>query len=362
MTTSAEYSMDHVVDVLKRLVHSNNLPHLLCYGSPGNGKTSTILALAKELFGPVLMPSRVLELNASDERGISIIRTKVKDFSRLQLSNAPVSEEYRKRYPCPPFRICILDEADALSQDAQSALRRVMEIHSRTTRFCLIANYVTRIIEPLASRSSKFRFKTLAGADAGARLIEIAEKENVKYENGVIEKLLEVSEGDMRRAVTYLQSSFNLTSAAGANPTKRRKGRKIEDSDGSDEEMADASTPGVSTLVTIRTVEEVAGVIPPAVVSDLVAAMQPPKTGRGSVYEALSRQVTNMVADGFSASQVLSQLYAVLVADETMDLRKKMKCLSIFSQVDQALVSGADEHLAILDLSLRVAAVLGEKN
>jgi replication factor C subunit 2/4 len=305
------------------------------------------------------MPSRVLELNASDERGISIIRTKVKDFSRLQLSNAPVNEEYRKQYPCPPFRICILDEADALSQDAQSALRRVLEIHSRTTRFCLIANYVSKIISPIASRCSKFRFKTLAGADAGSRLVEIAEKEHVKYENGVIEKLLEVSEGDMRRAVTYLQSSFNLTSAAGEISTKRRKVKRIEDSDDSDETMTDASTVGALTLVTIATVEEVAGIIPPAVIRDLVAAMQPRKAGHGSVYTALSKQVTDMVADGWSANQVLSQLYNVLVADETMDLGKKTKCLSIFSEMDKSLLDGTDEHLATLDLSLRLAAVLG---
>ena len=129
------------------------MPHILAYGPPGNGKTSTILALARQLFGPHLMPQRILELNASDERGISIIRTRVKDFARLQLSNTNLSDEYRKKYPCPPFRIVILDEADALSQDAQSALRRVMEIHSTTTRFALCCNYVTKIIEPIGSRS-----------------------------------------------------------------------------------------------------------------------------------------------------------------------------------------------------------------
>jgi DNA polymerase III delta prime subunit len=132
---------------------------MLFYGPPGTGKTSTILALAKELYGPELMKSRVLELNASDERGISIVRLKVKDFARQQLSVAPtynvMTEEnkgegkmvrYRDKYPCPPFKIIVLDEADSMTQDAQSALRRTMETYSRMTRFCLVCNYVTRMI------------------------------------------------------------------------------------------------------------------------------------------------------------------------------------------------------------------------
>jgi replication factor C subunit 2/4 len=199
----------------------------------------------------------------------------------------------------------------------------------------------------------------LAGADAAARLVEIAEKENVKYEDGVIGKLLEISEGDMRRAVTYLQSSFNLTSAAATVSTKGRRGKKVIDSDDSDEEMTDVSTAGTAALVTIRTIEEVAGVISPAVIDDLVSAMQPSK--RGTAYEAVSKQVTAMVADGWSANQVLSQLYTVLIADETLDARKKIQIFAIFSEVDKRLVDSADEVLAIMDLSLRMAAVLGEK-
>src|SRR5215469_5108112 len=120
---------------------------MLFYGPPGMGKTSTILAL-----------------NASDERGINIVREKIKDFARTQLSHPTgLDATYRSQYPCPPFKIIILDEADSMTQDAQSALRRTMEQYSRITRFCLVCNYVTRIIEPLASRCSKFRFKALDG-------------------------------------------------------------------------------------------------------------------------------------------------------------------------------------------------------
>ena len=234
-----------------------------------------------------------------------------------------------------------------------------MEIHTANTRFTLICNYVSRIIEPIASRCSKFRFKTLAGSDAGARLVEIAEKENVKYENGVIEKLLAVSEGDMRRAVTYLQSSFNLTSAAGTVPAKGKRGKKIVDDD-SDDEMTDGPNTITPAIVTIRTVEEVAGVVSPAVITDLLSAMQPTSHDSHSVYEAVSRQITNIMADGWSANQVLSQLYTVLVEDETLDSRKKLKIFAIFSEVDKRLVDGAEEALATLNLSLQVAAILGE--
>lgn len=150
-------SQNHVVDVLRRMLNSSSLPHLLMYGPPGTGKTSTILALSRELFGPELFSSRVLELNASDERGISVVRERIKTFAQQALIHAPASKEYREKYPCPPFKIIILDEADSLTQDSQSALRRVMENYAAITRIAFCCNYVTRIIDPIASRCSKFR-------------------------------------------------------------------------------------------------------------------------------------------------------------------------------------------------------------
>jgi len=150
-------SQDHVVDVLRRMLNSAALPHLLMYGPPGTGKTSTILALSRELYGPELFSSRVLELNASDERGIAVVRERIKVFAQQALIHAPASKEYREKYPCPPFKIIILDEADSLTQDSQSALRRVMENYAAITRIAFCCNYVTRIIDPIASRCSKFR-------------------------------------------------------------------------------------------------------------------------------------------------------------------------------------------------------------
>ena len=261
---------------------------MLFYGPPGTGKTSTILALAKSLYGPALFPSRVLELNASDERGISIVREKIKDFARQQLSNAPAGD-YRQRYPCPPYKIIVLDEADSMTQDAQSALRRTMETYSRLTRFCLVCNYVTRIIDPVASRCSKFRFKSLDEENARRRLEEIAAAEKVHLEDGAVETLIQCSEGDLRKAITFLQSAARLAGAMRAG-----KGEDEMDVDGNPD------------LVTKRSIQEIAGVIPEPVIDGLLEAMQPPK--KGVVYDAVAIRVTDLVADGWSATQVVAQV------------------------------------------------------
>lgn len=275
---------------------------MLFYGPPGTGKTSTILALAKELYGPDMFRTRVLELNASDERGISIVREKVKDFARMQLSNPP--PHYKDKYPCPPYKIIILDEADSMTQDAQSALRRTMETYSKITRFCLICNYVTRIIDPLASRCSKFRFKTLDQGNAKKRLQDIAENENVKLDVGAVDTLIRCSEGDLRKAITFLQSAARLVGGAKAPHSKaigqtKKKRNEEEDDDSMDVDVENA-------VVTVRSIEEIAGVIPSNVVDGLIQAMQP--RSKGAVYEAVAKVVTDLVADGWSATQIVIQV------------------------------------------------------
>jgi replication factor C subunit 2/4 len=277
---------------------------MLFYGPPGTGKTSTILALAKSLFGPALYRSRILELNASDERGIGIVRDKVKNFARAQLSQPTgLDAAYLAQHPCPPFKIIILDEADSMTQDAQSALRRTMETYSRITRFCLVCNYVTRIIEPLASRCSKFRFKSLDNSAAGVRLDNIARTENLKLEDGVVETLIRCGEGDLRRAITYLQSAARLAGAAKA-------GAKDADEDA---EMTDAGSD--QGIITVRSIEEIAGVIPESVLDSLVQAMQP-KSG-ASAFDAVSTVVTDLVADGWSATQLVGQVGSLLLSPRT---------------------------------------------
>ncbi|KAK8049155.1 hypothetical protein PG994_010885, partial [Apiospora phragmitis] len=351
-TLSDVTAQDHTVNVLQRTLQASNvmsnminagLPHMLFYGPPGTGKTSTILALAKELYGPEMIKSRVLELNASDERGISIVREKVKDFARMQLTNPPAG--YKSRYPCPPFKIIILDEADSMTQDAQSALRRTMETYSKITRFCLICNYVTRIIDPLASRCSKFRFKSLDQGNAKKRLEEIAEKEGVGLEDGAVDALIKCSEGDLRKAITYLQSAARLVGAI------------EKDQDGGD--SADDAMDVDRKTVSVAIVQDIAGVVPEDTIISLQKAMQP--RSAGATYQAVAKIVEDMVADGWSATQVVTQLYHSVLQDETIPDLQKNKITLVFSEVDKRLLDGADEHLSILDLALRISNILSGK-
>ena len=203
-----------------------------------------------------------------------------------------------------------------MTQDAQSALRRTMETYSKITRFCLICNYVTRIIDPLASRCSKFRFKSLDQGNAKRRLEEIAEKEGVKMEAGAVECLIRCSEGDLRKAITFLQSAARLVGAvkvgvgAKTNGHAKRKRVVVEEED-EDEKEGDGDAMDVDgeesgAVVTTKSIEEIAGVIPDTVVGGLVDAMQP--RTKGAVYQSVAKAVTDMVADGWSASQAVTQV------------------------------------------------------
>jgi replication factor C small subunit len=188
----------HVTDRMKAFVKEKNVPHLLFAGSAGTGKTTMALALAHELYGKD-WHQNILSLNASDERGIDIIRGKVKDFARTK----PLGDV--------DFRIILLDEADALTQEAQQALRRTMESFTSVSRFILIGNFSSKIIEPIQSRCAVFRFKTLNEADIKKFIARIVEGEKLKISDDAINAVIYLSEGDLRKVANILQTAAVLS-------------------------------------------------------------------------------------------------------------------------------------------------------
>ena len=189
---------DDIVKRVESLTKTLNIPHLLFAGPAGIGKSTLALATVKQLYGQE-WKENYLELNASDERGINIVREKVKNFARTKsIGNVP-------------FKVIFLDEADALTPEAQQALRRTMENYSSTCRFMLSCNYSSKIIDPIQSRCAIFRFKLLEKKDIEKYLRRIAEKEKLELHPEALDILYEGSEGDCRRATNLLQSTASIS-------------------------------------------------------------------------------------------------------------------------------------------------------
>ncbi|GAB6023931.1 Replication factor C (RF-C) subunit [Chamberlinius hualienensis] len=188
-------SHEDIIKTIGRFVEEGRLPHLLFYGPPGTGKTSTILAVAKQLYTPKQFGSMVLELNASDDRGIDVVRDRIMSFASTRtIFNAG-------------FKLVILDEADAMTNDAQNALRRIIEKFTDNTRFCIICNYLTKIIPALQSRCTRFRFGPLSAEQMLPRLQMVIKEENVDVTEDGVNALMTLGYGDMRKAINILQST-----------------------------------------------------------------------------------------------------------------------------------------------------------
>jgi replication factor C subunit 2/4 len=251
-------------------------------------------------------------LNASDDRGIAVIRTKVKNFAQLKASATRPDGK-----PCPPFKIIILDEADAMTHAAQAALRRTMEKETRTTRFCLICNYVSRIIEPITSRCTKFRFISLSEEKVMERLKLICVEENVKIDDDALMSIVDISCGDMRKAITTLQSSYRIKC-------------------GSDVQ-------GKDNPITKADILEMSGMVPEKFLTDFIQIC------RKNDFAKLESFVENFMFEAYSASQFFDQLSELIVMDETITNDQKSIMLDKMGEVSFRLLTGGSEYLQLMN-------------
>lgn len=291
-----------IISRIAALVEQRNLPHLMFSGPAGVGKTTTALVVAKTLFGEDWR-SNFLELNASDERGIDVVRSKVKNFARM------------KAIGDVPFKIIYLDESDALTKEAQQALRRTMENYTGNCRFILACNYSSKIIDPIQSRCAVFRFKPLEEDEALILIEKIAKAEGLTLDDGARKALFTVSYGDCRKLENTLQSCASL-------------GKVVS------EEM----------------VYDVASFARPEELDDVLSLALSAK------FEAArDRLLTVMLKYGLSGLDVIRQLQAGMWKLE-IDPRKKVDLIDACGEIEFRMVEGSDEHIQLEALLARVMA------
>lgn len=300
-----------VTKMLKNVLKTGNLPHTLFYGPSGSGKTSTILAIAKTLFGPNKFSERVIELNASDERGINVVRNKIVTFARASVGSKDPD------YLCPPYKLIILDEADAMTNEAQSALRKTMEDNSSITRFCFICNYINQIINPITSRCVKFRFKSLDNSSIINRLKFVSRKEKMDLRDDVLNEIANIVDGDMRKALMLLQNVKYL---------------------------------GNMSMVTPDDILDIAGDVP----SSIINLIKESCINKNSNISRIIKLTKSIRSYGYPIDNILKKINKLIINDDDLDDEMKSKICITLSNTERQLIDGADEYLQLLNIFINI--------
>uniref|UniRef100_A0A6C0J5R5 AAA+ ATPase domain-containing protein n=1 Tax=viral metagenome TaxID=1070528 RepID=A0A6C0J5R5_9ZZZZ len=309
-------SQEEIILSLKKVIITQNIPHLLFFGPSGCGKTSTILALARELFSDKYWEDRVIELNASDERGIRAVRDKIKTYARNSIN---------KCEGIPPWKIIILDEADTMTSDSQFALRKIMEDYSKVTRFCIICNYHNKIIDPIISRCSLFRFRPIPKDLIKKKLIEICEKESIKCSTENIEYIIKTCSGDLRKAVNFLQKCMN---------NKYFKQNNI------------------NNKCQKNIIDNMSGLIPENILNKLFEY----------AIECKEQKVINIIEyiykSSYSLTLQLEKISDLIIFNKTLSDKNKALIIQKITDIDQYLIKGCDEYIQYYNLMYFIIKII----
>ena len=299
---------DHIVNRLQAFVNEKEkMPHFLFAGPAGVGKTSSALALARDIFGD-LFQENYKELNASDERGIKIVRENIKNYASIKPSFGV------------PFRILVLDEADNMTSDAQQALRRTMEKYKKI-RFVLIANYSSKIIPPIQSRTAVFRFRPISEKLIAEKIKKIAELEALQIEETAITSLIEISNGDMRQLLNLLQACSII-----------------------------------SNNVTNEIVNDIAGKADPNEIKKIIDLLINKKMN--GFQEARNKLRSLLFTVGISGKDLIGQIHSVLLKINSIDNTKLIEMIKAVSEIDFRLTEGANEEIQLTYLLTKFITIL----
>ncbi|RWA03027.1 hypothetical protein EKO27_g12078 [Xylaria grammica] len=309
-----------ILATINKFVDSNRLPHLLLYGPPGTGKTSTILALARRIYGQENMRQMVLELNASDDRGIDVVREQIKTFaSTKQIFTMGGAS----RGGVAGFKLIILDEADAMTNTAQMALRRIMEKYTANTRFCVIANYTHKLSPALLSRCTRFRFSPLKENDIRVLVDKVVMEEGVKIDAEATDALVTLSKGDMRRALNVLQACH-----ASSTPMQPKNGPRIAEKD------------IVRDTITTETIYNCIAAPPPDAITKILSTL----LMTSDVKTCLSTINTLKVANGLALADIITAVSEQIV---TMEVKPEVmvRWLDGLAEIEYRVSGGANETI-----------------
>ncbi|KAK0718986.1 P-loop containing nucleoside triphosphate hydrolase protein [Apiosordaria backusii] len=308
-----------ILATINKFVDSNRLPHLLLYGPPGTGKTSTILALARRIYGAENMRQMVLELNASDDRGIDVVREQIKTFaSTKQIFSLGASTS---KTGLAGFKLIILDEADAMTSTAQMALRRIMEKYTVNTRFCIIANYSHKLSPALLSRCTRFRFSPLKERDIRVLVDKVIEEENIKIKPEAADALVKLSKGDMRRALNVLQACH-----ASSTPLQPKDAPKI-----TEDQI-------VRETITVETIYMCVAAPPPDVIKKIMNTL----LSTSDVTACLAAINSVKITQGLALADIITALSEELVKLEVKP-EVMITWLDLLAQVEHRVAGGASE-------------------